>query len=99
MKAHFTVIKANITVFKGTHNICQKNKKTSEILTMMMLFFGIPTKCPMDSGIFCQNNFKHTISPATAKILGLALGDVLMEAKIEHNDGKSCMLNDIVFFK
>ena len=99
MQAHFTVSKANITVFKGTHNICQKSKKTSEVLTTIILFLGIPPNCPMDTGIFCQNDFKHIISPSTARILGLALGDVLVEAKIEHNDGKSCILNDVVFFK
>ena len=51
-----------------------------------MLFFGIPTKCPMDAGSFCQNDIKKSVMPSTRRLLGLMIGDVFVEAKIEHND-------------
>ncbi|CAO1340913.1 unnamed protein product [Diamesa hyperborea] len=86
MKVQFTVFKDNITVFKATHDVCQKSKKRSEVLTVLMLQFGIPTKCPMEAGTFCQNDKKHLLSPATTKMIGLLVGGVVAEAKIEHND-------------
>lgn len=86
MKIQFTVYKTNIMVFKKTHNICDKTKKTSEMMTLMMTFFGIPTKCPMEAGTFCRNDIKQSITPSTSRFFGIVLGDILMEAKIEHND-------------
>ncbi|CAO1339227.1 unnamed protein product [Diamesa tonsa] len=86
MKVQFTVFKDNMTVLRATHNVCQKNKKKSEVLTMMMMFFGIPTKCPMEAGTFCQNDIKYLLTPAAKKMIGLGLGGVVAEAKLEHND-------------
>ncbi|GAB0098868.1 hypothetical protein DMENIID0001_146720 [Sergentomyia squamirostris] len=86
-----TISKNGMVIHRIETNLCDTMSQASEEARSYLRLFGLPEKCPVDAGQNCQDASKRADISKYKRYLALARGLIQVEARIEHENGKTCI--------
>ncbi|XP_055600348.1 uncharacterized protein LOC129749404 [Uranotaenia lowii] len=87
-----------IPVIKGEQDLCAKISKWS-LAYPILNTFNFPNTCPVEKTTICADS-KHVVNANPFKqFLPLLFGKPVLEIKIKHNNGDSCIRMQAEMFK
>uniref|UniRef100_A0A1L8DP74 Putative conserved secreted protein n=1 Tax=Nyssomyia neivai TaxID=330878 RepID=A0A1L8DP74_9DIPT len=89
MKA--TISKNGMVIHRIETDLCDTMSKATEEAKHYLKLFGLPDKCPVAASQNCQDASNKVDISKFKRYLALARGVIQIEARIEHENGKTCI--------
>uniref|UniRef100_A0A1B0CF53 Putative conserved secreted protein n=1 Tax=Lutzomyia longipalpis TaxID=7200 RepID=A0A1B0CF53_LUTLO len=86
-----TISKNGMVVHRIEADLCDTMSQASEEAKHYLRLFGLPDKCPVAASKNCQDSSTKADISKYKRYLALARGLIQIEARIEHENGKTCI--------
>ncbi|XP_059617068.1 uncharacterized protein LOC132261992 [Phlebotomus argentipes] len=94
-----TISKNGMVIHRIETDLCDTMNKASAEAKHYLKLFGLPDKCPVESGRSCQDSSTKADISKYKRYLALARGLIQIDARIDHENGKTCIKAEVEITK
>jgi hypothetical protein len=96
----YQVWKNGLPVLKNKVDLCELTEKAPSAIKSMIKLFGLPDHCPIEKMKRCEDGSKKADMERFKKFITLGRGGpIKIELKVDHDNGKSCIITEFEIVK